>query len=50
MVEIKPLSDYLDGLLPALGVNKKRELLRLLYEVVKRAGVAPQTVLPVEKI
>lgn len=49
MVEIKPLSDYLDGLLPALGVNKKRELLRLLYEVVKRDGVAPQTVLPVEK-
>lgn len=49
MVEIKPLSDYLEELLPALGVNKKRELLRLLYEICKRDGLAPQAALPAEK-
>ncbi len=49
MVEINPLSDYLDEWLPALGVNKKRELLRLLYEICKRDGVPPQAALPAGK-
>ncbi len=46
---IKQLTDYLTSILPALGVNKQRELLRLLYEICKRDGLTPQQVLPAEK-
>lgn len=49
MVEVSDLAVYLDGLLPSLGVNKKRELLRLLYEVCKRDGAAAPEVLPAQK-
>lgn len=49
MVNIAELEAYLDTVLPALGVNKKRELLRLLYEIAKRDGKTPSEILPAEK-
>lgn len=49
MADINQLTAYLDGLLPSLGVNKKREILRLLYEVCKRDGSAAAEALPAEK-
>lgn len=49
MVKPEETALYLDALLPALGVNKKRELLRLLYEICKRDGCAPAAVLAPEK-
>lgn len=48
-MDIETISSYLDGLLPALGINKKRELLRLLYEIAKRDGADPSAILPAEK-
>lgn len=49
MADINQLTAYLDGLLPSLGVNKKREILRLLYEVCKRDASSAQEALPAEK-
>ncbi len=49
MATVQEISIYLDGLLPALGINKKRELLRLIYEISKRDGKSPVDVLPAEK-
>lgn len=49
MATVQEISMYLDGLLPALGINKKRELLRLMYEIAKRDGQSPADVLPAEK-
>lgn len=49
MASIEEISAYLDALLPALGVNKKRELLRLMYEINKRDKTAPAAILPAEK-
>ena len=40
---------YLLALLPALGINKLRELTRLVYEICKREKVSMQAVLPVQK-
>ncbi len=48
-MDIETLSRYIDGVLPALGVNKKREILRLIYEIVKRDGKGPEEVLPPAK-
>lgn len=49
MASIEEISAYLEALLPALGVNKKRELLRLMYEINKRDKTAPAAILPAEK-
>ncbi len=49
MVNMENLNVYLDGVLPALGLNKKRELLRLLYEIAKRDGTPAEQILPAEK-
>lgn len=43
------IEKYLLALLPALGVNKLRELTRLVYEICKREKVSMQAVLPVQK-
>lgn len=46
---VTTLAQYLAKLLPALGPNKQRELLRLLYEIAKRDGTSPAEILPAEK-
>ena len=43
------IEKYLLTLLPALGVNKLRELTRLVYEICKRENAAPQAVVPAQK-
>ncbi|MBP5617147.1 MAG: hypothetical protein J6X06_05105 [Elusimicrobiaceae bacterium] len=43
------IEHYLTQLLPALGVNKQRELVRLLYEIAKRDQLPPSEILPVQK-
>lgn len=48
-MDVEKISQYITSLLPALGLNKKRELLRLLYEICKRDGAEPAAVLPAEK-
>lgn len=40
---------YLQTVLPGLGINKQRELVRLIYEIAKRDSVTPDAVLPAEK-
>ena len=49
MTNVQEITAYLDTILPALGVNKKRELVRLLYEIAKRDAAAPAVILPAEK-
>ncbi len=43
------ISEYLQRILPALGVNKQRELGRLLYEINKRDALPLDEILPAEK-
>lgn len=49
MVDTEQIQAYLAQTLPGLGVNKQRELLRLVYEVCKRDGATPQQALPAQK-
>ena len=49
MVCVSELENYLQTILPSLGINKQRELMRLLYEIAKRDGQMPQAILPLEK-
>lgn len=44
------IEKYLLALLPALGVNKLRELTRLVYEICKRENADPQAVVLAQKI
>lgn len=46
---INQLDNYVLGLLPKVGVNKQRELVRLLYEIAKRDNKSPSEILPAEK-
>lgn len=39
------LENYVKTVLPQVGVNKLRELVRLVYEIAKREKIAPQEVL-----
>ncbi len=41
--------EYITALLPQCGVNKRRELVRLVYEIAKRDKITPQEVLPAQK-
>ena len=41
--------NYLLTLLPKLGTNKLRELVRLMYEIAKRDSQLPEQILPFEK-
>lgn len=43
------LENYIISVLPQLGVNKQRELVRLLYEIAKRDKITPAEILPEEK-
>ena len=46
---LSQINAHLNEVLPELGVNKQRELLRLLYEICKRDRVGVRAVLPAEK-
>lgn len=43
------IETYLAQLLPKLGVNKQRELVRLIYEIAKRSHKSAAEILPPEK-
>ena len=49
MTDIKQIEQYVQNLLPTLGVNKLRELVRLMYEVNKRSPQELAAILPGEK-
>lgn len=49
MVSVQEIEIYLRTVLPGLGVNKQRELVRLLYEIAKRDGAVVAEILPAEK-
>lgn len=48
-MQLNTIENYLVQLLPGLGINKQRELVRLIYEIAKRDGVEPSAILPMEK-
>ena len=49
MVNVEEIRVYLNGILPGLGMNKQRELSRLIYEISKRDRHALSAILPAEK-
>ena len=49
MVKVEEITLYLSTVLPDLGINKQRELGRLMYEIAKRDGLALSDILPAEK-
>ena len=46
---MREIENYLLSLMPKLGANKLRELVRLMYEIQKRDGLALAEILPMEK-
>ena len=46
---LNEVETYLSGLLPRVGVNKRRELVRLLYEICKRDNLPLAEILPAQK-
>lgn len=44
-MQIDELGNYVKSILPQVGVNKLRELVRLVYEIAKREKVSPQEIL-----
>ncbi len=48
-MQLATLENYILGRLPKLGVNKQRELVRLVYEIAKRDGTSLAEILPAEK-
>ena len=48
-MQLSEIETYLAGLLPKLGVNKQRELVRLVYEIAKRDKISAAEILPPEK-
>ena len=46
---LKETEDYILKLFPQLGLNKNRELVRLLFEISKKTKQKPQDILPEEK-
>lgn len=49
MVSVQEIEKYLLSALPGLGVNKQRELTRLIYEIAKRDKKTPPEILSAEK-
>ena len=43
------LENYIVTILPKVGINKRRELVRLLYEIYKKSPRPPQEILPPQK-
>ena len=48
-MNVQTAEEYVQALLPKLGVNKRRELVRLVYEIAKREAIAVQEILPPQK-
>lgn len=48
-MQLNQIESYITSLLPKLGVNKQRELVRLMYEIAKRDHAAAAEILPAEK-
>ena len=48
-MQLNEIETYVLGLLPKLGINKQRELVRLVYEIAKREDVPLAEILPFEK-
>ena len=48
-MQLNEIETYVLGLLPKLGVNKQREMVRLVYEIAKREGAPLAEILPFEK-
>ena len=48
-MHVAEIEAYVTSLLPKVGINKLRELVRLLYEINKRDHVALAEILPAEK-
>lgn len=46
---LNEIEDYIKDIFPQLGLNKNRELVRLLFEISKKAEKTPQDILPKEK-
>jgi spore photoproduct lyase len=46
---VHQVEQYVQQVLPSLGVNKLREISRLLFEICKRENTMPEEVLPFEK-
>ncbi len=49
MLNVEEIIAYLNTVLPDLGINKQRELSRLIYEIAKRDGLDVSSILPAEK-
>jgi len=49
MVNVKEITAYLTSILPELGINKQRELSRLIYEIAKRDHLPVTEVLQPQK-
>ena len=48
-MQLNEIETYLAVLLPKLGINKQRELVRLLYEIAKRDKISLAQILPAQK-
>ena len=48
MVSVGEIETYLGQILPGLGINKQRELVRLVYEIAKREHLPAAEILPAE--
>ena len=49
MISVNQAEAYLQEILPKLGVNKTRELVRLIYEISKRDHLLPEQILPADE-
>ena len=48
-MQLNEIETHVLGVLPKLGINKQRELVRLVYEIAKREGAPLAEILPAEK-
>lgn len=48
-MQLENVEKFITGLLPQIGPNKQRELVRLVYEIAKRDHLPPSEILPAEK-
>ena len=46
---LNEIENYINDIFPQLGLNKSRELVRLLFEISKKINKTPQEILPEEK-
>ena len=46
---LKEIENYIQEIFPQLGLNKSRELMRLVFEISKKTGKTPQDILPRDK-